>query len=682
MLAVSGWSYADGISGRLNIATVDNTTCNAYPYKVIFPNANCTDNLDGTVSISISAGAGGAVTTGQLPPGTSVYINNTPATPQSASVAITGSLVAGSSVTISSNTILPGATFYQAANPVMNGSQINSLTSGNLSGNIPIAVLPPATTTYIWDTTTPQAASLSLTGSIVAGSSMTVSSNTILAGATFYQSANPVMNGSQINTLTSGNLSGNIPTAVLPPSTTIYHWNTTTPQAGSLALTGSGVFGSSVTISSNTILDGATFYNAGNPVMNGSQINSLTTANLQGNVATAILPPATTVYLWDTTTPQSASMALTGSAVVGSSFTVSSNTILSGTTFYQGQQVIVSTLAFAATDTTLSTGGPMGLNSVRTVVTQSPADEQTFLANGTWVKPPWAKFVKVILVGGGGGGGGGKGAAAAAIEGGGAGGGGGAWCVQQYLASDITGNQAVTISTGAAVAAGGNAADGTVGNGASNTTFGTLLRCGGGGGGGAGTASNSAGGGGGGTFSVGPVGGLAAVSGGQPLLSNLTNVNLFGGSGAGSGLGTTGKNAEWGGAGGGGQQGTAGGAGLAGGSSIYGAGAGGGGGSCQVASQFAGAAGGTSNSYTIAGGGAAGGAGSNAGTGGATGSSLLGGSGGGGGGCSITVVGGAGASGGVPGGGGGGGGSGVNAAGVGGGQGGLGAAGEAWIYSW
>src|SRR6267142_4512304 len=58
ILLVTASSHAD-ISSRLNISTVDNTTCNTYPYKLIFPNANCTDNSNGTVSISITGGGGG-----------------------------------------------------------------------------------------------------------------------------------------------------------------------------------------------------------------------------------------------------------------------------------------------------------------------------------------------------------------------------------------------------------------------------------------------------------------------------------------------------------------------------------------------------------------------------------------------------------------------------------------------
>lgn len=48
------------INSRLNIATQDGTTCNTYPYKAIFANTACTDNGDGTVSISSSGGSGGA----------------------------------------------------------------------------------------------------------------------------------------------------------------------------------------------------------------------------------------------------------------------------------------------------------------------------------------------------------------------------------------------------------------------------------------------------------------------------------------------------------------------------------------------------------------------------------------------------------------------------------------------
>jgi hypothetical protein len=54
-LIVAGVSHAD-VTQRLNIATPD-LTCNAYPYKAIFSNGSCTDNGDGTVTITTGGGS-------------------------------------------------------------------------------------------------------------------------------------------------------------------------------------------------------------------------------------------------------------------------------------------------------------------------------------------------------------------------------------------------------------------------------------------------------------------------------------------------------------------------------------------------------------------------------------------------------------------------------------------------
>jgi len=54
-------SMADGgISSHLNIVTQDGTTCNTYPYKVIFPNSSCVDNGNGTVNINVTGGGSGS----------------------------------------------------------------------------------------------------------------------------------------------------------------------------------------------------------------------------------------------------------------------------------------------------------------------------------------------------------------------------------------------------------------------------------------------------------------------------------------------------------------------------------------------------------------------------------------------------------------------------------------------
>lgn len=99
------------ISSRLNVATIDGTTCNTYPYKVIFLNANCTDNGNGTVSISITGGSG-------TPGGTNTQLqyNNANAFGGAPNTSVTVASVtinepvllgsAGADVTVSSNTIL------------------------------------------------------------------------------------------------------------------------------------------------------------------------------------------------------------------------------------------------------------------------------------------------------------------------------------------------------------------------------------------------------------------------------------------------------------------------------------------------------------------------------------------------------------------------------------------------
>ena len=50
------------ITQRQNVVTQDGTTCNTYPYSVIYPNSACTDNGNGTVSINIAGGGGGSST--------------------------------------------------------------------------------------------------------------------------------------------------------------------------------------------------------------------------------------------------------------------------------------------------------------------------------------------------------------------------------------------------------------------------------------------------------------------------------------------------------------------------------------------------------------------------------------------------------------------------------------------
>jgi len=489
---------------------------------------------------------------------------------------------------------------------------------------------------------------LTVGSSVTVQGALAVSSNTILPGTTFYQNGNVI--------------EGYIGSSVVVPAFISYTTNVSSQAFVIMSTNALPVF----SVKNSSVSAGDYLLSISSTA--GDAVNNLFHFDTFGNFYSSGSMHA------------QGDVTAVGQGVFTSSVSVSSNTLLPDATFYQNAPVVASSITYING----VVSAPLGLSAARQIVTQSPVNTQTFSSNGTWVKPTWAQFVKVVLVGGGGGGGGGKGATAAAIEGGGGGGGGGAWCVFQYLASDLTATAVVTISTGAGTAAGGNAGNGAAGNTASPTKFAgstiSTFTCYGGGGGIAGQASNGTGGSGGGTAGPGLTGATSAINGGNP--AQTSNEIGMGGGGAGATTGAAGLGAEWGGASGGGEAGTAGGAGLAGGSAQYGAGGGGGGGSCQAASQFAGAAGGASNSFTAGGGGSAGGAGSNAGSTPSPGSSAIAGGGGGGGGCSITVVGGAGATGAVPGGGGGGGGSGVNASGVGGGGGGAGAAGEAWVYSW
>lgn len=151
-------------------------------------------------------------------------------------------------VTISSNTILPGgATFYAGAGqPVFKNITINGTCTGSGCGSSGGVSVYPATSTamFPWAMT---------------ASSVTISSNTFLpGGATFYAGAGqPVFNNITINGTCTGAGCGSSGGVSVYPATA----SASFPWSMSV---------SSITISSNTILPGATVYQGGGIVVGAS----------------------------------------------------------------------------------------------------------------------------------------------------------------------------------------------------------------------------------------------------------------------------------------------------------------------------------------------------------------------------------------------------------------------------
>ena len=231
---------------------------------------------------------------------------------------------------------------------------------------------------------------------------------------------------------------------------------------------------------------------------------------------------------------------------------------------------------------------------------------QVFTASGTWYKPTFAKFVRIVCIGAGGGGG----STDATSTRRAGGGGGGAYVEIIKPASELGTSVAVTVGAG-----------GTAGLVGGDSSFGSFVTAyGGGGGDNASTATGTSGGGGGGALSVGAQGSGTSAGGAPGGGAVNTDASSGDGGGGGGDEADVGRNSLRG--GGGGAGGPAGaGNGLAGGNSVYG-GAGGGSGSHSATggaggtSQNAGAGGAggsiTNGSNGAAPGGGGGGAGSNA----------------------------------------------------------------------
>ena len=282
--ASNGVTISNNLSVNGNLSGGGLTGCSASNSAVTY---STTTGQFGCNTISGSGGGGGY----NLQPST-VTIN--------ANFGITVT-----TITVSSNTILPGTTFYANGQAVINGVNSSTWLTGNqtitLSGDVTgsgatsIATTAAAQQTHI---TTLSASSVTVTGSLL------VSSNTLIAGATFYQNGTIVL----------------------------------------------GTPGAQIIVSTNILISGVTFYNQITPgLIAGTKITSITGfwPNQTINAATQgggggggyAVQPATVPFILS-------------QSVTASSMTVSSNTYLSGdATFYATAPIFFgSGLSIAATN--------------------------------------------------------------------------------------------------------------------------------------------------------------------------------------------------------------------------------------------------------------------------------------------------------------------------------------------
>lgn len=201
----------------------------------------------------------------------------------------------------------------------------------------------------------PALATTVLASGITFSTAIAVSSNTILPGATFYQSGNIVMG-------TPGQVV-QISSNTILPGATFY-------QNGYVNM---GLPGTTISISSNTILPGATFYQSGNIVLG--------TAGQVVQISSNVVMPGATFY-------QNGSITL---GQIAQSVTISSNVVMPGATFYQAGPVIFSTGIFVGTGVIISTEITAGITSTALTIDWSKGNTHTSTATNnvtfTFVAP-------------------------------------------------------------------------------------------------------------------------------------------------------------------------------------------------------------------------------------------------------------------------------------------------------